>query len=439
MKRDVYAEVNEKIIGLMEKGVNPWEMTWVACSNTYNIISGNEYSLLNRMILPKSGAYASFKQWKELGGKIRYGEKASHVYFYKMMVTVEKEDGETENVKPELDKNGKPKTYPILKCFPVFHVSQIDWPDGMPDKVKKILEEQDTGFELSQNDKDAVAEAIIKAYTTKYGIKILNDNDPCYRPLSDTVHCWDIDRFKTMEGYYGALFHELGHSTGHPTRLNRDFSGRFGSKSYAREELVAEISSGYINAMLGLETEDSMKNHAAYVQNWKNVISNDKRAFVVAAGKAEKAIDCLLCGKEIEDFVNENKKTKFSILESLNLNPPKAIAYTSYKLIEHKPVVDEQALLFGDEEAALNKDLESFLSLNHIQKISHIAKMNGALTGVIETRPRKGEYRGTSSVILRLDNGKNLHLGSFNTPKAKTKKVQCELMNEFMKGVYKNA
>ena len=95
--------------------------------------------------------------------------------------------------------------------------------------------------------------------------------------------------------YYSTAFHEMTHSTGHTSRLNRlDKTAFFGSEAYSKEELIAEIGAATLVNHAGLETPDSFRNNAAYIQNWLSVLQNDKRFIVSAAGKAEKAVNMIL-------------------------------------------------------------------------------------------------------------------------------------------------
>ncbi len=193
---------------------------------------------------------------------------------------------------------------PFLKYFNVFHFNQIDWKDDVvPEKVQKKLDAHTNGIRVSEVEADEYAECIIKNFKTETHLEIEEDGDPSYSPSNDRVYCWSRDHFTNSSEYYSALFHELGHSTGHKDRLNRDLTGKFGSTKYAREELIAEITSSYMTTMLNLRTDKSARNNVAYCQSWSKKLKDDKKAFVVAAGRAEKAVDCILTGKSVEDFV----------------------------------------------------------------------------------------------------------------------------------------
>lgn len=293
-KIDVFEKVNNYMLAEMEKGIIPWERTWFS-EPTYNIVSGKPYSFLNKLMLGRSGAWATFKQWKQLGGSVKNGEKASAVCFWSFV---------NKEVDDETNSGEKTKiSIPILKYFNVFHFNQIQWKDEViPEKVQKKMAAHTNGIRVSEVEADDYAECIIDNYKATTHLEIEEDGDPSYSPSDDKVYCYGREHFKNSSEYYSALFHELGHSTGHKDRLNRDLTGRFGSKKYAREELIAEITASYMTTMLNLKTDKSARNNVAYCQSWSRKLADDKRAFVVAAGKAEKAVDCILTGKSIEEF-----------------------------------------------------------------------------------------------------------------------------------------
>lgn len=282
MAFDIYATITDRIIAQLEAGTIPWQKPWIASGNSamaVNFITGKPYSLLNQMLLGRPGEYLSYKQCSERGGQVRKGEKASMVVFWKPLEVTEP------------DKDGKlvKKVIPLLKYYNVFHVDQCD---GI--KPRKQTELPDTAEIIPD------AESIVENYCTRCGVRrIFEPGDRAfYRPSTDTVTLPEMKQFRTTVGFYETLFHELTHSTGHASRLNRleKMSG-FGSDPYAKEELVAEIGAASILSILHMETEASFQNNTAYIESWLKALKNDKRLIVSAAGKAEKAID-LIMGKE---------------------------------------------------------------------------------------------------------------------------------------------
>ena len=112
----------------------------------------------------------------------------------------------------------------------------------------------------------------------------------------------DLAQFSSSEAYYGVLFHEMTHSTGSVSRLNRNMTGKFGSKNYAKEELVAEIGSAILNSIVGIDTKALFTNNVAYINNWINALKNDHNLIIYAACKAEKAINLILAKGQVESL-----------------------------------------------------------------------------------------------------------------------------------------
>ncbi len=279
---DLYAEITDRIISEMEKGIIPWNRPWTGTrSGAWSRSTGRPYSLLNQMILGKPGEYLTFKQCQDAGGHIRKGEKARMVVFWKQ-VPVTEQDANGNDVK---------KLVPMLRYFSVFHIDQCE---GIQQKYN--LNEQPRTF-------DAITEAdrIAEAYSARSGCAINHErsNRAYYSPSRDHIVLPLREQFPVVPEYYGTLYHELTHSTGHASRLNRlDKTASFGSEEYSKEELVAEIGAATCLNELGIETPSSFKNTVAYIQSWISALRNDKRMIVSATGKAEKAVNMIFDRQE---------------------------------------------------------------------------------------------------------------------------------------------
>lgn len=209
------------------------------------------------MLLKHSGEYASFKQWTDLGGHVRKGEKSEIVVFWKIF--------EVEETNPETGEK-ETKKIPLLRYYNVFHISQVEGieplaPEQLNDEIEPIEE----------------ADKIITDYINREHLNF--------------TEC------KSNRAYYSTTFHELTHSTGHKNRLNRLQTGAvaaFGSETYSKEELVAEIGSASLMNIVGIETPKTFKNSAAYIQSWLQVLRNDNKFIVSASSKAEKAVNYIL-------------------------------------------------------------------------------------------------------------------------------------------------
>jgi antirestriction protein ArdC len=155
-------------------------------------------------------------------------------------------------------------------------------------------------------------DALMKFYTTREGVRLMEEegSEAFYRPFDDSIHLPAMEQFKHMEEFYSTAFHEMTHSTGVKKRLDRDMGGTFGSKSYAREELVAEIGAAFLTNLFGIRTDKVERNNKAYIQSWIQKLQKDPNLIITAATKAEKAMDFILDGFEEpkEEPKKEEKK-----------------------------------------------------------------------------------------------------------------------------------
>lgn len=271
---DIYKEVTDRIIAQMEQGIIPWRKPWASTSAAVSHTTGKPYSLLNQMLLGRPGEYVTFKQCQQEGGKVKKGEKSQMVVFWKW---IEIEDEET----------GEKKDVPFLRYYNVFHINQCEnLTEKYPQKLPDVTAET-----------DATAEAIISNYLSCSGVRLTyaKGDRAYYQPLTDSITLPLREQFSQTSEFYSTAFHEISHSTGHSSRLNRlDKTAFFGNESYSKEELIAEISAATLVHHVGLETPDSFRNSAAYIQSWLQVLRDDKRFIVSASGKAEKAVNLIL-------------------------------------------------------------------------------------------------------------------------------------------------
>lgn len=274
----IYEQVTNAIINQLEQGIVPWCKPWVCNGQILSYATGKQYSLLNRMLLAEPGEYASFLEVQKAGGRIRKGAKASRIYFCKPLVKefeVEKDGVITKETKINF----------IFKAYCVFHISSCT--DLKPRWQREQKQE-------SENGRNEEAEKIVLDYTSREKIKLIHkaEDSAFFSPSRNMVQLPPINMFKSSNSYYETLFHELGHSTGTPNRLNR-FSNApepFGSDSYSKEELVAEMISSFALAQLGLDTKTTHNSNAAYIKNWLDHIKGNSQLVISAAAKAEKAI-----------------------------------------------------------------------------------------------------------------------------------------------------
>ena len=278
MSQSIYEMVTNRIIEELEKGVIPWQKPWGGMEGgAVSGTTGKPYSLLNQMILGKPGAYYTFNQIQKLGGRVRKGEKAQMVVFWKQ-IPVKEQDKQTGEQKETI--------VPMLRYFNVFHTDQIV---GL--KVAHIPTEQ------KRTVTDAQAEDIITEYIKRSGVELEHriSDEAYYSPALDRVVLPMMEQFNSTAEYYSTVFHELSHSTGHRSRLDRlRATAHFGNESYSKEELVAEIGAAALMNHVVLETPSTFRNSTAYIQSWLTALRNDKRMIVSAASRAEKAVDYIL-------------------------------------------------------------------------------------------------------------------------------------------------
>ena len=280
MSKSVYEMVTDRIIEQLENGTIPWEKPWTGIrSGAFNRVSKKPYSLINQMLLKHTGEYATFKQWQDLGGKIRKGEKSEIVVFWKVLPIDEEQEDGTKTI----------KNVPFLRYINVFHISQVDGVDPLPEE------------ELHDIEPIEKAEKVLTDYWTREGITVehVAGDRAYYSPSCDMICLPLFEQFKDASEYYSTAAHESVHSTMKESRCNRAEERKtklvaFGSEEYSKEELVAEIGSASLMNIIGIETKKSFRNSAAYIQNWLSVLKDDVKFFVSASSKAEKAVEYIL-------------------------------------------------------------------------------------------------------------------------------------------------
>ncbi len=280
MSKSVYEMVTDRIINQLEQGVIPWQKPWTGVrSGAYNRISKKSYSLLNQMLLQHDGEYATFKQWQDLGGHVRKGEKSEIVCFWKIHPVEEEHEDGTKEV----------KQIPLLRYFNVFHISQVDG-------VKPLQAD-----ELDDIEPIEKADQILGDYWLRENLTVehVASDDAYYSPRRDLIRLPLFEQFTDANEYYSTAFHESVHSTMKESRCNRaeERKGKlvaFGSEEYSKEELVAEIGSASLLNIIGIETNKSFRNSSAYIQGWLSKLRNDVKFIVSASNKAEKAVKYIL-------------------------------------------------------------------------------------------------------------------------------------------------
>lgn len=278
----VYEIVTQKIVEELEKGCPPWRKPWTGgdlkLGTGANLLTKKPYrginALLTAMMPFRSPYFVTFKQAQNIGATIKKGSKGLPIVYW-----ATKED-QKEN---DVDK----KSYFFARYYTVFNVEQCD------DVPEKLLPNQNDSPSIDFYPLDS-AEAIAR----NYWLKDIQHDEPSayYSPSLDFINLPKPETFHSVADYYATLFHELGHSTGHESRLNRKTLkeiNTFGDHAYSKEELIAEITSAFLCERVGI-SQKVIENQAAYCQGWTKRLRGDSRLIVEAAQQAQKAYDLIV-------------------------------------------------------------------------------------------------------------------------------------------------
>lgn len=285
-KKSVFDIVTEKVVEFLEKGTIPWRKPWngVDGGNSPINITGRGYNGINFFLLSCLGfdspIFLTFKQIQERGGKIKEGEEKKHfpVFFWAFN-------------KYSTDKNGNPlpeaRTIPMCRYYLVWNIEQTTL--EVPEKLKS----DQTKSVIANYGTIEAAETVVNGYKNAPKITVKDgSNVACYYPTTDIVNVPHKNQFHSLEEYYGVLFHELTHSTGHASRLNRKelMAGTyFGSHDYSVEELVAEMGAAFLCNHVGIN--NTIENSAAYIKGWLSKLKSDPKMLMTAASRAQKAFE----------------------------------------------------------------------------------------------------------------------------------------------------
>jgi antirestriction protein ArdC len=287
-KPNIYQIVTDRIIHSLKAGVIPWEKPWKTPHFhggpfPRNFRTGKPYRGVNVLLLwssPYSSPFwLTFKQAQELKGTVRKGEKGTQIVFYKQLHNRRNDERATDENK---------KRAPFVLCYyTVFNVEQCD---GL------TLPQIDQPGTTNEIETDETCEAIVTEWVNRPALHLTSEHEyrAYYSQSTDSVHMPARSRFVDAPHFYSTLFHELVHSTGHESRLNRTFGAGFGDELYSKEELIAEMGAAFLCAIAGIANEHTDRNTTAYIQNWISQLQEDNRLIVQAAANAQRAVDSIL-------------------------------------------------------------------------------------------------------------------------------------------------
>lgn len=271
--RDIYQEITDRIVKELETGCIPWHCSWRPEAWRHrNMVSGKPYRGINSILLNNlpydSPFWMTPRQLYKLGGELKPDASGAEVVFWTLF-----------------ERDDKTK-FPMLRFYRIFNLEDTV---GVPfTKIPYLPPRSEIAFSPIDT-----AEDILAGYN---GPEIIHGGESaCYSPLLDRIRMPKRHTFDNEEEYYSTLFHEETHSTGHRSRLNRPGMEniKFGSETYSKEELIAEMGAAFLCAYSGIENT-TIQNSGAYIRGWLERLKNDKKLVVQAAQKAQKAVDYIL-------------------------------------------------------------------------------------------------------------------------------------------------
>jgi antirestriction protein ArdC len=285
----VYEQITKRIVDLMETGTVPWHKPWKAQTGLpRNLVSKRPYRGINVFLLLsmmyESPFWLTFNQANQLGGHIRQGEKACPIIFWK-------------STKVENKDTGAPEKIRFLRFYYVFNLAQCEMPKDTPPLSDQLATVTKPGEILDHMPKRPLI---------RHGMHCA-----FYSPPADVVGMPFPDRFTNAEAYYSTLFHELIHSTGHGSRLDRPTLSQkagYGSDPYCKEELIAELGAAFLCGHADI-AERTVDNSAAYVKGWLGRLKSDHKLIVQAAAQAQAAADFILGTKSEEPPLENSSPT----------------------------------------------------------------------------------------------------------------------------------
>ncbi|HFS5637853.1 TPA: zincin-like metallopeptidase domain-containing protein [Legionella bozemanae] len=316
--------VANQIIESLKAGTAPWLKPWETGAGNgqvpYNPITGKRYRGINALYLmlnqSDDNRWLTYKQAQSMDAQVRKGEKGTTIQYWKFHEEQIKQD---DAGKPVLDEQGNPLKVQVNLERPkvfyatVFHASQID---NMPELITK-----EPDWSLIER-----AEKLL----LNSGATIIHSEEDraFYRLSSDSIHLPPKEQFKSAANYYATALHELGHWSGHPSRLDRDLGHPFGSDAYAKEELRAEIASMLLGAELSIGHDPSQ--HTAYIKSWIQILEDEPLEIFRASADAEKIVSHLCALEQTQDMqlaehieIKDDKLKEAAFMTSENITSEK--------------------------------------------------------------------------------------------------------------------
>lgn len=338
----------EQVLDNLEKGAGLWKQGWTVSGAPESAITGKKYRGINNFFLTlvslsqgySDNRWATFKQMEDNGWHFKTDEEGKSlgkgagvsVEFYTLHDKQTKKpfdksvlDGMDADEKQDYMKEN---VFPIRKFYRVFNGDLID---GIPEREKRTID---------PNDRVERADTFMKNWSDHESEIIYGGSEAYYSPKTDKTHIPNEEDFISMQEFYSTSFHEIGHSTGHSSRLNRDLANKFGTPEYAEEELRAEIASMFLGQEFGITADaNDIRNNSAYIQSWKEKIKENPNVLFTAISDA-------------------NNIAKYIVEKEREFNAVKEVEH--YAIVEDKNAYDETVYKvymtaeYGQTRPALN-------------------------------------------------------------------------------------
>lgn len=363
-------QIANEFIAALQKDEIPWHQDWHNIGTPHNAVTGRGYHGLNFFWLScvamqknySDPRWCTFNQAKAKGWKVNKGEKGTRVEFWALFDTEKKKKlttAEVEKLRRTLtDEEFAERVKPVSNVFTVFNGDQID---GIPELPKAERTEFSSEELITARDKllDNMCLELREGGNRAY-----------YSPSEDYVRMPTVEQFDNTYSYMSVFLHEAAHASGAAHRLNRDLTGSFGSESYAKEELRAEIASAFTASATGINYEQApqMENHTAYVQNWISVLQNNPNELFRAIKDATKISDYLIekgefaVGEELTEA--ETSESEVTVIDPDKFNDMLQGAKPRYRYWEITK--DEYTKLF---QAGFQNTDDYRQSFSHTDKI----------------------------------------------------------------------
>ena len=283
---NAYQIITDRIIEKLETGTVPWRKAWgesARLGECKNLFSQKPYRGVNAFTTALGGYrspyFLTYSQADEIGANVKKGEKGHPIVYFKMLDVTHK----------KADNQGDSALVPLLKFSSVFNVDQCE---NIKLKREMIYPEAPKPLDFQPL---AACEAIVENMPQKPRV-VFDKNSAFYSPRLDYVNMPAKESFSSAEHFYSVLFHELSHSSGHSSRLDRKTlteNAGFASHNYSKEELVAEMSAAFLSSHAGIDAP-TIENSVAYIQSWLKVLKGDSKMIFQAAAQAQKATDYIL-------------------------------------------------------------------------------------------------------------------------------------------------